>query len=152
MKRSQQMSKPTLQRHLALFDVHVPKNINFKPILEFIKDYKPTHLIIGGDFLNLEWASHWNETLFKQIGYEKLRRMLKEEVNAGRELLHEINAVLPKDCQKFYIPGNHEEWLFWASTVFPELAGPVDLGVEKMTFRSDLSQIKKQVLSKMLSQ
>lgn len=139
-----------IQRHLALFDVHVPHNIEFKPILEFIKDYKPTHFIIGGDYLNLEFASHWNEGLFKQIGLEKISNLLEDEMKAGKDLLYQLNAQLPANCEKFYIPGNHEEWLFWATMMYPALAGSVKLGVDDMNYKSDLARIKKQALANLL--
>lgn len=146
------MENSKIQKHLALYDVHVPHNINLKPVVEFAKDYQPDYFIIGGDFLNLEFASHWNEALFKQIGTEKLGKMLRQEIAAGKEVLKEFAGVLPKNCKKYYIPGNHEEWLFWACTAFPELAGPVNLGVDRMTFKSDLSQIKKQALARLLTE
>ena len=71
-----------VRKHLALFDVHVPHNIKLNSTIDFIKDYRPDEFIIGGDFLNLEWASHWNEKEFKTIGLEKLSGMLKQELNA----------------------------------------------------------------------
>ena len=142
--------KPSMQRHCALFDVHVPHHINLSPVIGFIKDYKPTHFIIGGDYLNLEWASHWNEKEFKYIGLEKLSGMLNEELEAGRAVLKSLAAALPKDCVKYYIPGNHEEWLYWACMTYPALAGSVTLGVESMTFKSDLAEIRKQVVSDLI--
>lgn len=147
-----EMSSPKLQKHLALFDVHVPHHINLSPVISFIKEYKPTHFIIGGDYLNLEWASHWNEKEFKYIGLEKLRGMLNKELEAGREVLKELTAALPKDCDKYYIPGNHEEWLYWACMTYPALAGAATLGVETMTFKSDLAEIRKQVIADLLVQ
>ena len=153
MPKSKKKSlKPSIRRHLALFDVHVPHNINLSPIISFIKDYKPTDFIIGGDYLNLEWASHWNEREFKYIGLEKLSRMLTNEILAGKKLLQELNDVLPKDCNKYYIPGNHEEWLYWACMTYPALAGGLTLGVENITFKSDLADIRKQVLSDLLAE
>lgn len=143
---------PRIRRHVFLADVHVPHNINLSPIVGFVKDYKPTHFIIGGDFLNLEWASHWNEKEFKYIGLEKLRGMLEKELEAGRKALRELNSVLPDDCEKYYIPGNHEEWLYWACMTYPALApGSVTLGVEQMTFKSDLAEIRKQVVADLLT-
>lgn len=138
-------------KHMALYDVHVPRNINLQPVIDFARDYQPDYFIIGGDFLNLEWASHWNEAVFKHIGFEKLSKMLSQEIAAGKEVLKEFNEVLPKNCKKFYIPGNHEEWLFWASLAYPEIAGGLSLGVSDMSFKSDISQIKKQVLSNLLT-
>lgn len=141
---------PKLRRHVALCDVHVPHNINLSPVYSYLKAYKPTDFILNGDFLNLEWASHWNEKEFKQIGLEKLGSMLRQELAAGEKVMAELNAALPVDCVKYYVPGNHEDWLYFACLMFPSLAGGVTLGVERMTFKSDLAKIRKQVLADLL--
>lgn len=143
-------SAPKVRKHLALFDVHVPHNIRLDSTIEFIKDYAPTDFIIGGDFLNLEWASHWNEKEFKTIGLEKLSGMLRQELNAGRQVLEQLVEALPEDCNKYYIPGNHEDWLYWSCLTYPQLAGGLSLGVEQMTFKSDLADIRKHVLADLL--
>src|SRR5271154_4125468 len=106
MWKGVEMNNIKITKHMALFDVHCPRNINLKPVIDFARDYKPDYFIIGGDFLNLEFCSHWNETLFKQIGLEKLGKMLRQEIAAGKKVLQEFNAVLPKDCKKLYLPGN----------------------------------------------
>lgn len=141
-----------MRRHMVLCDVHSPHNINLSPVLSFAQDYKPTDFVINGDYLNCEWASHWNEKEFKQIGLEKLSGMLRKEINAGKKLLQEITAALPADCDKYYVPGNHEEWLYWALLTYPQLAGGINLGVDKMTFKSDLAKIRKQVLANVLKE
>lgn len=140
-----------IHRQVALFDVHVPHNISLNGILKFIEVYKPTEFVIGGDFLNLEFASHWNEREFAQIGLEKIRLLLNRELEAGKTVLREISSALPKDCLRYYIPGNHEDWLYWACLHYPILAGGLSLGVERMTFKSDLAQIRKQVLADLLT-
>jgi len=143
-------NKPKMRRHCALYDLHVPHNIELKPVLDFIKWYKPTELVIGGDFLNLEWASHWNEREFKYIGWEKLSRMLENELLSGKKILQAITDAAPKDCNKYFIPGNHEDWLYWACLTYPALVGGLTLGVEQMTFKSDLAAIRKKVIAELL--
>jgi hypothetical protein len=138
------------KRIVALYDMHVPLNIDLKGVLAYIKDRRPTDLIIGGDYLNLEYMSHWNDTLFPTIGFEKVGKMLNQEFEAGIKVLKDINAVLPENCNKFFIPGNHEAWALEACLKYPQLAGGLDLGVSKLTFKSDLAKIKKQVLANLL--
>jgi UDP-2,3-diacylglucosamine pyrophosphatase LpxH len=146
------MSKNTSQmrRHCALFDLHVPHNINLSPVISYIKDYQPTDFIIGGDFLNLEWCSHWNEREFSYVGLEKLSMMLKQEMNAGKDVLNQLNKVLPENCNKYFLPGNHERFLYWACMTYPALAGTVTLGVDSMTFKSDLAEISKRAIASLL--
>lgn len=138
------------RKHLAIFDVHAPHNIKLDGVLKFTKDYAPTEFIIGGDFLNFEWASHWSEGVFATIGLEKLQTMLQQEVAAGRKVLEQFEEVLPKDCKKYYVLGNHENFYFWAALKYPQLAGGVNLHVDKMTFKSDIAKIEKEVLAEMI--
>lgn len=143
-------TSPQMRRHAALFDLHVPHQINLSPVISYLKDYAPTEFIMGGDFLSCEWASHWNEREFKYLGLEKLSQMLHEEIQAGRDVLSQINSALPKDCNKYFIPGNHEDWLYWASITYPALAGAVTLGIDSMVFKSDLAEIRKQKVAELL--
>ena len=43
-------------RVLSLFDVHVPEAdaFAFRAVLDFARDTQPEHIVIGGDFLELE--------------------------------------------------------------------------------------------------
>src|ERR1035437_756636 len=145
------MTKPktptVTKRIVALYDMHVPHQIDTKGVLASIKERKPTDLIIGGDFLNLEFASRFNDPLFATIGLEKAGKLLNQEFEEGRKVLRDINAVLPADCKKYYIPGNHCAWLVEACLKYPSLAGGLDLGVSKFTFKTDLAKIKKEVLA-----
>ena len=149
------MSTPRVEarvnrRIVALYDMHVPLNINLKGVLSYIKDRKPTDLILGGDYCNLEYASHFNETLFATIGLERIGKLLNQEFEEGIKVLRDINNVLPSDCKKYFIPGNHCAWLSEVCLKYPQLAGGIDLGVSKLTFKSDLAKIKKGVLADLI--
>src|ERR1019366_5421372 len=148
------MTKPKsptiVRRHLALADVHAPHNIELSGVLAYTKEYAPTDFIILGDFVNFEWASHWSEGVFANIGLEKLKAMLHQEAAAARSVLDQFEKVLPKDCKKHYVLGNHENFLFWAALKYPQLAGGVDLHVDKMDFKSDIAKIEKEVLAEMI--
>jgi len=137
-----------VQRHIALADVHSPWNILFKSLLAYIKKYQPTHFIILGDFLNLEFASHWNERLFKHIGLISLKENLKKEIDAGRKLLGQITEALPKDCKKYYVPGNHEAWLFYICLYYNVINFP--LKVSAINYKSDLGKIMNKKLAEIL--
>lgn len=139
-------------RHMALADVHAPHNIPFDPILRFASDeYKPTDLIINGDFLNLMFASHWNEPVFKRLGLDALQERLQEEIGAGKKLLREIRSAVGAKCRIWYVPGNHEYWLYWMGLYYPGSLGiNVDFESSKVTFKSDLNKIGHNVLKKIL--
>lgn len=139
------------QRHIAYCDVHVPHEIPFGPILEFQKDYSPTDIIINGDFLNLEHASHWNERVFRLKGEKEMKRALHGELAAGQDLLARIRRASPR-ARIWFVPGNHESWLYWVALNYPQFG--VLLATEKdpdLTYRSDLARHGDRALAELLA-
>lgn len=136
------------QRHMAYHDVHVPHNIDFGPVLAWQKKFNPTHIVINGDFLNLEHASHWNEGVFKQIGYDDVGKALREELAAGQALLGRIRQASPK-AKIFYVPGNHEHWLYYCALYFPQLGILLGREVPK-GYKVDLARAGDEALEELL--
>jgi predicted phosphodiesterase len=137
------------QRHIAYHDVHVPHNIDFGPVLAWQKKFNPTHIIINGDFLNLEHASHWNEGLFKTIGYADVGKALKEELIAGQALLKRIRAASPK-AKIYFVPGNHEHWLYYCALYFPQLGILLGEEVNRKGYKDDLARAGDEALAELL--
>lgn len=85
-------------------DVHTPNHDkpSVKAALDFLRYYKPDRFIQLGDFC--DWDS------FTQ--YDPRRKEdivnVETELDASNTLLDEIEAVLPKSCEKVLIGGNHE--------------------------------------------
>lgn len=136
-------------RHVAYHDVHVPHQIPFGPILEFQREYKPTHIIINGDFLNLEHASHWNEGLFQRIGFDSVGEALRKELQAGQELIADIRRASP-NAELYFVPGNHEQWLYWCALYYPQLG--IYLGKEvSKHYKADLAREGDVALQELLT-
>jgi predicted phosphodiesterase len=127
------------QRHIAYYDAHVPHNIDFTQILDFQKFYKPTHIVIGGDFLNMESCSHWNEGMFKEVGFGRLRANILGEMSAGQDLLCRIRCASPH-AEIYYIPGNHENHVFWAAQHYPALGIATHVDTSKINFKCDMAR------------
>jgi predicted phosphodiesterase len=128
----------------------VPHNIDFDKVLDFQRSYNPTHIVLGGDFLNLEFACHWNEALFKEIGFGKLRHNIMAEMHAGMDLIAQIREASPK-AKLYFIPGNHEHHLFWAAQYFPALGIPTHIDMNKIDFKSDMASAGNHALAEILS-
>lgn len=139
----------SVQRHVAYHDVHVPHAIDFHPILGFQKSYNPTHIVINGDFLNLEHASHWNEGLFKRVGYDDVGEALRCELLEGQKLLKRIRDASP-NAKIYYVPGNHEHWLYWCALYYPELGIMLKKKVSKH-YKADLAREGDIALSELLT-
>lgn len=93
-----------LTRTLVLPDVHVP--VEHKPsveaVLQFAKWFKPHEFIQLGDFCDFNSLSRYD------LQYPGEFISMAEEVKAANQLLDKIEAVLPRDCRKYMVGGNHE--------------------------------------------
>jgi len=115
-------------RVLALYDSHFPWNIPLEPLLRFAKDFKPTKFILGGDNWDLSLLSHWNDSNFKNIGFNEIRRKLSDEAKGMNAQIDTLIAHMPK-AEVYYIEGNHEAWLTGFKEKYPQMN---DLSLESL--------------------
>lgn len=123
-----------MDKFVALFDAHVgyerrnghkvpmhdPKALSVA--MQFIRDFKPDHVVLGGDMLDCGAISHHNRQTPGQI--EGLRVL-----SDARELRDTIIEPI-QDLVKgklIYHTGNHEKWLNDLVDEFPGLDGIVDV-------------------------
>ena len=103
-----------LRRIVGLYDIHTPDNIPLDGVIKFIRDFKPTHLVNGGDFLHLESIRELAKKQHIDVGTMEVTRAineLKKEFAGANDILDKIDAALPKECTKIFLEGNHEYWL-----------------------------------------
>jgi hypothetical protein len=108
-------------RVLSLFDVHVPEAdaFAFRAVLDFARDVQPEHIVIGGDFLELESCS--------QHGGVANPHALVDEIKAGRKALDRLREACPSAAFT-YLEGNHETRLSRVVAVaLPTFDGALDL-------------------------
>lgn len=94
-------------------DIHLPDNINLKPILEYLMDLRQQAkeqgakfaLILGGDIVDAK-GMHGIESLaasqIKKEWYERDKQLLSE-------FLTQISDHVGKNIELVYLEGNHEE-------------------------------------------
>jgi len=124
-----------LKKFVALYDVHYGYERDSyrhkKPMhderamnvaLQFVSDFKPDHIVLGGDILDCGAISHHNR---KKPGQVDGLRVLED----ARELQSKFIKELEKqeNAKKSYITGNHEDWLNDLVDEMPGLEGLVDL-------------------------
>lgn len=123
-----------MEKFVALFDahwgyerrgghkvsLHDPKALAVA--LEFIKDFKPDHVILGGDMLDCAAISHHTKGKAGQI--EGLR-ILSDAKELSDALIKPLEAVVKG--RLIYHTGNHEDWLNDLVDEMPGLEGIVDL-------------------------
>lgn len=123
-----------MERFLALFDLHwgyerwgghkIPLHDQraLHVALQFLKDFKPHTVILGGDILDCGCISHHNHG---KPGATEGFRLLSDAKTLRHVLIEPIEALRPK--RLIYIIGNHEDWLTDLVDQIPALEGIVDI-------------------------
>lgn len=93
-----------------------------KVALDFCKDFKPDHVILGGDILDCGSVSHHNHG--KPGAVEGLR-LLGDAKELVETFIRPLEAIGAKT--QTYIIGNHEDWLQDVVDKIPALEGIVDV-------------------------
>ena len=111
---------------IALYDLHFPSHDKacLNAVCEFIKDFKPDWLILGGDQLQLDMISSYNQFKLKNLEGKRLYKDYKE---FQIQVLNRIESLLPKNCKKFFMLGNHEYRIDRLIEKHPELEGLIEL-------------------------
>ena len=97
---------------LAYYDTHhphynIPLWLNF---LKLVKRKKPNVLILGGDNMNFDAVDHWMHEKKRERKMEG-KRLIAEYNGFKKEILDPLEKILPKDCRKIWLNGNHEDWV-----------------------------------------
>jgi len=89
---------------VVLPDIHTPncEESAIRPILKFIKYYKPDTLIQLGDFCDWDSVSSYDVRSTDDI------TTIEDEIFSANALLDRIDKACPKKCRKIMLGGNHE--------------------------------------------
>lgn len=125
-----------MEKFIALFDIHWGNEINgsrhkvplhdekaVNVALEFAADFKPDHIILGGDILDCGSVSHHTKGRTGQL--EGLRLLADAEECKSR-VIKPLEAIAGKG-RLIYHTGNHERWLEDVVDEMPALEGIVDI-------------------------
>jgi len=99
-----------LERVFVFSDMQIPYHSHeaLNIALQRCADYKPTHVVIIGDFLDYEALLGKAKQKSPDLSTDELKA-LDLEFLAGAKVLKQIEQVLPKECVKYFIKGNHED-------------------------------------------
>lgn len=93
-----------------------------KVVLDFAKDFKPDHVILGGDILDCGLISHHNHG---KPGAVEGFRLLADANGLNEALIKPLEALKAKSYT--YLTGNHEDWLTDLTDQIPALEGVIDI-------------------------
>lgn len=107
------------------FDLHYPKVDwpTFKAMLSFIEANKPQCFIFGGDQFDNECISHHTKS---KPYYRPRAAYMRDQQGFEKGILGPLEALLPKDCEREWLVGNHDDWEFQLVEANPELEGLID--------------------------
>jgi hypothetical protein len=93
-------------RIVSLFDIHLPYNIPLEPVFQFIKDFKPHIVVLGGDIHDFPSVSPWLANQSRAWIGGTLKENYAEMVKEVFEPL--AKATRGREVQIVYLEGNHE--------------------------------------------
>jgi metallophosphoesterase superfamily enzyme len=94
-----------------------------KTALDFVRDFQPDVLVIGGDFLDAGCLSHHNKN---KPGRTEGMRILADAKELREKVIMPLELAAP-NAKLVWIVGNHEQWLADFQDDFPALEGMLDL-------------------------
>jgi predicted phosphodiesterase len=123
-RSTKQTQKKPYKTALFLPDAHIPHHNEpaVKAILQLMDDVCFDKFVILGDYMDLSCISHWNKNKHRTLEMQRL----KSDYIIGNSLLDEFDKRLPKNCDKYYLEGNHENWAEQLVDEMPVLEGMVE--------------------------
>lgn len=120
--------KDKVKRVVLLPDIHHPHHNKaaIGAVFQFIKYFKPHAVNILGDAMNMDAVNHWKQERGNKKYFEG-KRLLKEYENFDNEILTPLEQILPENCEKTFMFGNHEEWVNYLIDKNPQLEGLVEI-------------------------
>lgn len=120
-KVKQIKDKKDFLTYLVISDCHVPEHNMpaIKSVLYMMDDIKFDGLVNLGDMMDFGCISHWNKT--KKLTSEGMK--LKQDYIEGNAILDEFDKRLPQGCDKHFLFGNHDAWIYDFLEYNPMLEG-----------------------------
>lgn len=123
-----------MERFVALYDLHLGYERKgghkialhdekaLSVALQFMEDFKPHHVILGGDILDCSCISHHNHG---KPGAVEGFKLLADAEECQEKIIKPVETLSRNTLT--YIIGNHEDWLTDLAMQIPALEGMVDV-------------------------
>lgn len=113
-----------IKKVLIGYDVHLDTKVPkvYKLFKQFVADFKPNEIILGGDFMDVSALSAWD--------YDKKRKMEGRRYIKEYELANKELDFLQKHTKKIiYLEGNHENRVQRYLDKNPEMEGIIEVPI-----------------------
>ena len=115
----------TVLTAVSAFDSHYPHicRKTWGAVLDFVQRNPVGLFVFGGDNLDCGDISHHTKG---KPGLRKRGGMVSDLEGFRREMLDKVEKILPAECIKVWLTGNHEDWAAQLIEEQPELEGLLD--------------------------
>lgn len=130
---------------IAVYDLHYPEHYKegWNCVMQVIRDLKPSIFIFGGDQIDFDMISVFNRKKPKLL---ENKRIAKTYENFDKDIFAPLNAILPPDCAKYWLNGNHEERIGRLIEAYPNMEGLIEidkhLNIDDWIFREYLEIVR----------
>ena len=117
-----------IKRVVLLPDFHHP-HINrpaVDAVFQFIRWFKPHAVNILGDAMNMDAVNHWKMARGAKKYFEG-KRLQKEYKAFDEDILTPLEKILPRDCERTFMGGNHEDWVDGLIEKLPQFEGMIEV-------------------------
>ena len=116
-----------ISKVVLLPDIHYPHHNKeaVKAVFQFIKWFKPHAINLIGDAMNMDAVDYWKKKQGDNKHFEN-KRLQEDYKNFDRDILVLLEKLIPRDCEKTYMGGNHEAWINIVTNKDPTLTGIVE--------------------------
>lgn len=101
-----------IRKVVLLPDFHHPyhNKPSVSAVFQFIKWFKPHGINILGDGMNMDPFNHWKK---KQQDREYFigKTVKGSYEDFDRDILTPLEKLIPRDCERVFLEGNHEDWV-----------------------------------------
>jgi hypothetical protein len=111
---------------VAAYDIHYPEHDErcINVLLKILKDVQPSIFILGGDQLDLSMISAYNKKKPKLL---EGKRIGTTYIHFQKDILDKFEQILPRNCTKYWLNGNHEYRVNRLLEADPKLEGLVEI-------------------------
>lgn len=111
---------------IVLADIHHPfhNKASISCAFQAIKNIKPSILILLGDQMDMNTISTFNKKKPKLVENSRIQKDYKLFI---KEIFQPLNDILPKNCKKIWLDGNHEERVDRLLDADPKLTGLIEV-------------------------
>jgi len=104
-----------------LSDVHLPDSIDLSPVFEYLQDYKPDLVILGGDIIDAKGMHGVEQTSPSETVAKLWQSYYERDTKLLADFIQKVMKAVSKKTKIIFLEGNHEQRYRRIMERYPEL-------------------------------